>query len=161
MRATVAQTQGEAPVGFAERSGRQIRDHRYTNRQRGRMRAASVLANAKPKTHQDASSRAGWRAEKVEVLTRGELPAERLGEVSRGHSSKEVPRKRETAKGQSTSRWLNWKVIEYRPENSGMTRSCNCGNFLRQHEAEEPVQPGVTATGELKSNSMSTNKRQP
>ena len=98
MRATVAEPQGDAREGGAERSGRQTCDHRDTNRQRGRLWAASVLANAKPKTHQDTASRAGWRAGTVQVLTRGGLSSESLGEVSRGRSSKERSRGLEDAR---------------------------------------------------------------
>ena len=37
------------------------------------MRATSVLANAKSKAHQDASSKAAWRGWKAHVLTQGDL----------------------------------------------------------------------------------------
>ena len=37
------------------------------------MRATSVLANAKSKAHQDASSRAAWPGGKAHVLTQGDL----------------------------------------------------------------------------------------
>lgn len=99
MRATVAEPQGDAREGGAERSGRQTRDHRKPNRQRGRQWATSVLANTKSKAHQDTASRVGWDAGKVQVLTRGDLPRESEGEVSRGRSSEESPGKREGAKG--------------------------------------------------------------
>jgi len=99
MRATVAEPQGDAREGGAERSGRQTCDHRNTNRQRGRLWAASVLANAKPKPHQDAASRAGWPAGRVQALTRGGLARERARGVSRGHSSVESRRKTAGAKG--------------------------------------------------------------
>ena len=100
MRATVAEPQGGIREDVAEGSGRQTRDHRKTNRQRGRQRATSVLANAKSKTHQDVASRDGWRAGKVQALTRGDLPSESAGGVSRGHSSDDGARKSATAKGQ-------------------------------------------------------------
>jgi len=92
MRATVAEPQGDTREGGAERSGRQTRDHRNTNRQRGRQWAASVRANAKPKAHQDTACRAGWHAGRVQVLTRGELRRESVEAVSRGHSSKDRSR---------------------------------------------------------------------
>src|SRR6187431_3293571 len=95
MRVTVAEPQGDAREGGAERSGRQTCDHRNTNRQRGRLWAASVLANAKPKAHQDTASRAGWPAGKVQALTRGDLRGASPGGVSRGHSSVENRRKTE------------------------------------------------------------------
>lgn len=98
MRATVAEPQGDAREGGAERSGRQTRDHRNTNRQRGRQWATSVLPNTKSKTHQDTASRAGWRAGTVQALTRGGLLGESLGEVSRGHSSQDRSRGLEEAR---------------------------------------------------------------
>lgn len=98
MRATVAEPQGDAREGGAGRSGRQTRDHRNTNRQRGRQWAISVLANAKSNPHQDTASRAGWHEGKVKVLTRGDLPCAGKGGVSRGRSSVESRRKAERAK---------------------------------------------------------------
>lgn len=92
MRATVAEPQGDTREGGAERSGRQTRDPRNTNRQRGRQWATSVLANAKSKPHQDTASRAGGHAGKVQTLTRGGLIRESESGVSRGRSSKERSR---------------------------------------------------------------------
>jgi hypothetical protein len=100
MRATVAEPQGDAREGGAERSGRQTCDHRNTNRQRGRQWATSVLANTKSNPHQDTASRAGWHAGRVQVLTRGDLCGASRGGVSRGHSSAESRRKAAGAKGQ-------------------------------------------------------------
>lgn len=94
MRATVAEPQGDAREGGTERSGRQTCDHRNTNRQRGRQWATSVLVNTKSKPHQDTASRAGWHAEKVQVLTRGDLRGESRAGVSRGHSSESRSRGR-------------------------------------------------------------------
>ena len=98
MRATVAEPQGDAREGGAERSGRQTCDHRNTNRLRGRLWAASVLANAKPNAHQDTASRAGWHAGKVQVLTRGDLRGASRGGVSSGHSSSKQSRGPGTAR---------------------------------------------------------------
>jgi len=70
---TVAEGQGSGRETAAERSPRQRADHRNTKRQRGRMRATSVLANAKSKAHQDASSKAAWHGWKAHVLTQGDL----------------------------------------------------------------------------------------
>jgi hypothetical protein len=63
------------------------------------MRATSVLANAKSKAHQDASSRAAWREWTAHVLTRRDLRRESGAGVSRGRSSDEAARKRSGAKG--------------------------------------------------------------
>ena len=112
MRATVAEPQGGVREGVAERSGRQTRDHRKTNRQRGRQRATSVLANAKSKTHQDVASRGGWRAGKVQVLTRGDLLRESAEGVSRGHSSDESARKNAGAKGRKNQRQAPWSIAK-------------------------------------------------
>ena len=118
MRATVAEPQGDAREGGAERAGaqrrqpaagspkgerseatgRQTRDHRNTNRQRGRQWAISVLANAKSNPHQDTASRAGWPEGKVKVLTRGDLSCGGTGGVSIGRSSVESHRKAAGAK---------------------------------------------------------------
>src|ERR1700755_2582223 len=90
---TVAKRQGSGRETVAERSRRQTPGRRNTKRQRGRMRAASVLVNAKPKAHQDASSRAARRGWKAHVLTQGDLHGASRAEVSRGHSSVEAVRK--------------------------------------------------------------------
>ena len=73
MESTVAEEQGSDREVVAEGSSRQTIDHRNTKRQRGRVRATSVLANTKSKVHQDASSRAAWPDRKVDVLTQGDL----------------------------------------------------------------------------------------
>ena len=90
---TLAEPPGDAREGGAESSGRQTCDRRKTNVQGGRVRAASVRANAKPNNHPDAPGRARRRAGKVHVLTRGDLQPERAGGVSRSHSSVKVCRK--------------------------------------------------------------------
>ena len=96
---TVAKGQGSGREAVAERSPRQTLDHRNTKPQRGRVRATSVLANAKSKDHQDASSRAAWHEGKAHVLTQGDLDCESRPGVSRGRSSEESRRKAEGAKG--------------------------------------------------------------
>ena len=69
------------------------------------MRAMSVLANAKSnrrrKTHRVEP---GGTGRKSMDLTRGGLPHESEGGVSRGHSSDETSRKAGRAKGRRTSR---------------------------------------------------------
>ena len=67
---TVAEGQGSGREVVAEGSPRQTSDHRNTKRQRGRVRATSVLGNAKSKAHQDASSRAAWRGGKAHTTSR-------------------------------------------------------------------------------------------
>ncbi len=96
---TVAERQGSGRETVAERSRRQTLDHRNTKRQGGRMRATSVLANAKSKDHQDASSKAAWPEGKAHVLTQGDLSCESGTGVSRGHSSDDAMRKHGGAKG--------------------------------------------------------------
>ncbi len=64
----------------------------------------SVRATAKPECRQRTRSRAQRREWKDRVLTQGDPRAERLGEVSRGHSSDEAWRKSGRAKGRRTKR---------------------------------------------------------
>lgn len=87
VRATVAEPKLGAARHIGERRGRQTCGHRNTNVQRGRLRAASVLGNAKPNPHNDAASRGRWNAGKVQVLTRGGLSRKSVEGVSRGRSS--------------------------------------------------------------------------
>lgn len=91
----------------AERSVEQRNGRRNTNRQRGRVRAMSVRENTKSESHRkthevepDATDR------RFRHLTRGGLRAERRGEVSRGRSSEEAPRKKGGAKGQRNSKGI-------------------------------------------------------
>lgn len=89
MEATVAERQGSGREVVAERSRRQSTGLRNTNRQGGRMRATSVLGNAKSENQEGASSRAGRHGMKVMTLTRGGLVAGRARGVSRGRSSED------------------------------------------------------------------------
>gem|GEM_PF-2013706 len=81
-------------------------DRRNTNRQGGRMRAISVLGNAKSKghrkTHQVEPGGTGPKRMFMH-LTRGDLRRESGGEVSRGRSSEEARRKAGGAKGRRTT----------------------------------------------------------
>lgn len=95
MTATVAELQGDAREGGAEGSSRQTCGRRYTNRQGGRVWAASVLVNAKPRGHQDTPGRVWRRVGKVHVLTQGDLACESGQGVSRGRSSLTEPGTRE------------------------------------------------------------------
>lgn len=99
MESTVVERQGGNREVEAERSRRQTFDPRKTKRQRGRVRATSVLGNAKSEAIKGASGRAAGRGRKGYVLTRGDLLGESLAEVSRGRSSVESPGNREGAKG--------------------------------------------------------------
>lgn len=76
--------QGGSPQGsHAERSPYQRHDRRNTNRQRGRVRAMSVLENAKSKSHpKDAPSRAWRHGSKVQAPYPGRSRAVRAGEKS-------------------------------------------------------------------------------
>ena len=134
MGVTVAKQQGSGREAVAERSWRQKSDRRNTNWQRGRAWATSVLANAKSEDHPDTQGRARRRGLKVQVLTRGDLFLEKGGEVSRGRSSKESPRKREGAKGrrshgkalQSIVRGAN-KPQRQQPRFATAARTCKTG----------------------------------
>jgi len=159
MRVTVAKPQVRGREAQDERSGRQTCDHRKTNRQRGRVRAASVPLTTKPKTHQDAPGRVGWRAGKVLVLTRGDFLRESAGEVSRGRSSEEALRKQGRAKGQSTNERSLTDSCRARRETSETHGASIKAATVDRHEAEEPVQPVGAATGEVESNPMSKGER--
>jgi hypothetical protein len=161
MRVTVAEPQVRGREAQDERSGKQTCDHRNTNRQGGRVRAASVPLNTKPKDHQDASGIAGWRAGKVQGLTRGDLPRESAGEVSRGRSSEEALRKQGRAKGRSMSKRGLTESCRARRETSGTHGATVKAATVDRREAEEPVQPGGAATGEDESRSMSPGERKP
>ena len=104
MAVTVAERQGQSREGEAERSRKQMCERRNTNGQRGRVRATSWLGTAKSKGHQDASGRVRRRAQKVHVLTRGDIRRESAGEVSKDRSSDEARRKQGGAKGRRTER---------------------------------------------------------
>jgi hypothetical protein len=72
--------------------------------QRGRTRAMSVLRNAKSNQHRKTRTvEAGGTGRKFMHLTRGGLPDERKGEVSRGRSSEESRGNPEGAKGRRTN----------------------------------------------------------
>jgi len=95
----------------AERSVEQKRGRRNTNRQRGRMRAISVRANAKSNRHRKTrtveSDDTSWKSLH---LTRGDLPVERQGGVSRGRSSEEAARKSGRAKDRRTTKGVILKT---------------------------------------------------
>ncbi len=77
-------------------------DRRNTNRQRGRMRAISVLGNAKSNRHRKTQQVEpdGTRPKRMFMhLTRGDLRWKSGGEVSRGRSSEESRGNTEGAKG--------------------------------------------------------------
>jgi len=100
-----SESQGGFREGLSTKEGRsEGNDRRNTNRQRGRMRAISVLGNAKSnrhrKTHQVEPD--GTETHMFMHLTRGDLPCESEGEVSRGRSSEESRGNTEGAKGRRT-----------------------------------------------------------
>lgn len=101
-----SESQGGNREGLSTKEGRsKDNDRRNTNRQRGRMRAMSVLGNAKSnrhrKTHQVEPD--GPESNRFMHLTRGGLPCENRGEVSRGRSSEESRGNTEGAKGRRTT----------------------------------------------------------
>ena len=161
MRVTVAEPQVRGREAQDERSGRPTHDPRNTNRQRGRVRAASVRVNAKPKAHQGASGRAGWRVGKVQVLTRGELLRESAGEVSRGRSSDDARRKAGRAKGQNTNEHGSTRSHPVRRETSGTHGVVTATASVVWHDRAEPVQPGRALAGGVESNWVSEGHRKP
>ena len=76
--------------------------------QRGNARAMSVLRNAKSDNHRKTRAvEPGGTGRKFMHLTRGGLPDERKGEVSRGRSSEESRGNPEGAKGRRTRERAN------------------------------------------------------
>ena len=148
MEVIVAERQGSDREVVAERRRRQNPDRRNTNWQRGRAWATSVLANAKSKDHPDTSGRARRRGVKVQVLTRGELRGASCGEVSRNHSSEDVPRKRGRAKGGSTNGHGSTRSYPARREASGTHGEAFVAQAVDGHDAAEPVEPGRAQAGE-------------
>jgi len=122
----------------AERSPRQTPDHRNTKSQRGRMRAASVLANTKPETHQDASSKGSWPGEKEHFLTQGDIFGESQREVSRGRSSEESRRKSEGAK----DRRNNCKATSGSVDRAGGAQTSVVGGGGPTNHGTNPNCPG-------------------
>lgn len=103
-----SESQGGFREGLSTKEGRSKgNDRRNTNRQRGWMRAISVVGNAKSeshrKTHQVEPDGTGPKR-MFTHLTRGDLRCESGGEVSRGRSSEESRGNTEGAKGQRTKR---------------------------------------------------------
>ena len=102
-----SESQGGIREELSTKEGRNKgNDRRNTNRQRGRMRAISVLGNAKSnrhrKTHQVEPDGTGPKRMFMH-LSRGDLRRESAGEVSRGRSSEEACRKAGGAKGRRTT----------------------------------------------------------
>lgn len=86
-----SETQGRSREANLKEARSEEDDRRNTNRQRGRVRATSMLGNAKSDSHRktyqvepDGPSRKFWH------LTRGDLGGESCREVSRGHKSEEA-----------------------------------------------------------------------
>lgn len=145
---TVAKRQGSGREAVAERSRRQRPDHRNTKRQRGRMRATSVLVNAKSKAHQGASGRAAWRGLKVPVLTQGDLTRQSGPGVSRGHSSVEAVRKHGGAKGRRNHcKATQEPVNRVQSVHTSAARSVKARNAVRTSSVPM-VQPSQTSGGE-------------
>lgn len=153
MEVIVAKRQGSDREVVAERSRRQNPDRRNTNWQRGRAWATSVQANAKSEDHQDTSSKARRRGVKVQVLTRGELPRESAGEVSRGRSSEEACRKTGRAKGRSISKDGSTRSRPSRRETLGTRRAAtsaaSAAGTKRQNRCNrgEPKRAGSSREG--------------
>lgn len=101
-----SESQGGCREGLSTKEGRsEGNDRRNTNGQRGRMRAMSVLGNAKSnrhrKTHQVEPD--GTGSKMFMHLTRGEPRRESGGEVSRGRSNEESRGNTGGVKGRRTT----------------------------------------------------------
>lgn len=155
----------ESQGGFCEelsaKEGRSKRhDRRNTNRQRGRVRAMSVLGNAKSeshrKTHQVEPDGTG---RKFMHLTRGGLLCESAGGVSRGRSSEDACRKAGRAKGRRTEKGAPairlrraggqaseiWRALQLRQPPSGANVEHAVG--LRRVKREREPSPRYRAKG--------------
>lgn len=133
MEVTEAERPGSSREAVAESSRRRGPERRNTNRQRGRARAASVLGNAKPKIHQDASGRAGRHGPRVVGLTRGGLPGESGGGVSRGRSSEESRGNPAGAKGRRNQRETIRSIAL-----GGKTAATSTGPVVKNETRNEP-----------------------
>jgi len=140
MGVTVAELQGRSREGQAERSSKQMCESRNTNGQRGRMRATSWRVTAKSQDHQDASGRVRLHAQRVLILTRGDLRRESAGEVSKDRSSVDAVRKHSGAKGRRTDR-LEEASGERAERNEARRRRGNCGHYLPLRFRGQAVQP--------------------
>lgn len=102
-----SESQGRTREGLSTKEGRSNgNDRRNTNRQRGRVRAMSVLGNAKSKLHRKTHQVEpdGTDPKRMFMhLTRGDLLRESAGEASRGRSSEDARRKAGGAKGRRTN----------------------------------------------------------
>ena len=102
------------------------------------MRATSVLANAKSKAHQDASSKAAWHGWKAHVLTQGGLlEARARAGVSRGHSSEEAERKPGGAKGRRSDCKATREPVK-RENKTPERQQPKWGNHVTLLESEPP-----------------------
>lgn len=145
---TVAKRQGSGREAVAERSRRQNPDHRNTKRQRGRVCAASVLLNAKPKAHQGTPGKAAWPGVKVSVLTQGGLGRESGPGVSRGRSSEDAVRKHGGAKGRRCQcKATQESVSQAQPVHTSAARGGDPRRAERTRNAGV-VQPHKAALGE-------------
>ena len=146
---TVAELQGRE----AERSGRQNRDCRNTNWQRGRVCAASVRVNTKPEVQPDTPSRARRRARKVKTLTRGGPDRESGQGVSRGRSSieagEQVSRRSEGLKEPRQSEKASW--WDWQAKTLGTQAKTHRVDSLERQERKEPEDLGWVRSGRVRS----------
>jgi hypothetical protein len=151
--AKVAEPQPASREASGERSGRQRDSRRNTNRQRGRVRAMSVLANAKSDRHRKPYEvEPGDLARKFTSLTRGDLRSESPGEVSRGRSSVEAPRKWGGAKGQRTTERAPAFGLRVSGGQASETEGRgNCGHYPSGGRKAWPVDPVTAADAEAES----------
>jgi hypothetical protein len=102
-----SESQGKFREGLSAKEGRnKDHDRRNTNRQRGWVRAMSVLGKAKSNRHRKTHSveSDGTGSTVFMHLTRGGLSRESGGGVSRGHSREDAPGNLGVAKDRRTKR---------------------------------------------------------
>jgi hypothetical protein len=156
---TVAKGQGSGREAVAERSPRQTPDYRNTKRQRGRMRATSVLATAKSKVHQDALCRAAWHGWKVHALTQGDLACESGSGVSRGRSSVESRRKAAGAKGRRNQCKATREPVNRAEEAQTSAARSETSRHAARTRTAPMVQPSQAARREANRRSCGTQGR--
>ena len=118
------------------------------------MRATSVLANAKSKDHQDASSRGSWHEGKAHVLTQGDLSGESQTEVSRGRSSDDAQRKLGGAKDRRNDCKATRASVT-QPKNAQTSADCSVENTKRGRNPSQP-EGAALSTGEERETAANT-----
>lgn len=113
-------------------------DRRNTNWLRGRARAMSMLGNAKSESHRKTRQvESGGPGRKLPHLTRGDLPPEREGEVSRGRSSEEGGESRWSKGPKNQRNRRTNRLREEGEERAEITGSGREDSYPREQQAKD------------------------